>query len=324
MNKLFNIFILSITLGGLFSSCSEDSFSQIVEFDILKSPTKLVVNCNYDIGDDSLFVFVDKSRNVGETLSQNPAEFQNAKVELYKNGTKLFDIPYHKTASILANISVFQINNIASKMTDDATYLLKVSFDGLESVESEQITPKKPILANGIFKKEGFNYTSFGSVEKKNLLQFDFTDPAEENFYTIKVNDIIQDTVSKKTFQLPGFIILEQQFAKGLFDNDPRGQFTISDAIFNNKKIEFKIGVEDVFFFWDPKTQKQIKNAKLISHQVNILSLTKEKYLYEESLKEVGNSGGLFGEYVVVNSNIKHGYGIFSIKNKGVIDIPVK
>lgn len=323
MYKFLKINLLVLFIGSFLSSCNEDSFTQVVNFDVPNLPPKLVVNCNYNIEDDSLFVYVSRSRNVGENATISPTEFKDAKVELYKNGTKLFDIPYHQKASNLTFKTVFQINGVASKITDNATYKIKVSANGFETAESEQITPIKPAISKGKFEREGFKYSSFGSVEKANLIQFELIDSPEENFYTIEVLSVVQDTISKKTYKSISPILIDQQFTKGLFDDEYKSRFSITDAIFSNKKIDIKLGTPDAFFFWNPITNNEIKNAKLVAYEVVVYSLTKEKYLYEESLKEVNNSGGLFNEYVVVNSNIKNGFGIFSIKNKNKIIIPV-
>lgn len=324
MYKFLKLNILTIFICSLLSSCNEDSFTQIVEFDVPKATPKLVINCNYIIGDDSLFVYVDKSRNVGDLVTINPTEFQNAKVELYKNGAKFLDIPYHPQASLLVGLPVFQLNKAASLITDNATYQLKVSAAGYESVESEQITPTKPQLSNGKFENSGFKYVSFGSSEKANLLEFELADTPEENFYTFQVNSVVIDTVSKEKYKIFEPILIDQQFSKDLLNSDFQTKITITDAIFNNKKVNVRLGVQETFFFWDTTSGKVIENAKLIAYDVNVYSMSKEKYLYEESLKEVGDSGGLFGEYVVVNTNIKNGFGIFSIKNKNTINIPIK
>jgi hypothetical protein len=269
---------------------------------------------------------IGKSRNVGDenVFSQN--EFKDAKVELFRNGTKFLDIPYFSPKYYNSSATIFQLNNVASKITDGATYSLKVSMAGYETVEAEQKVPTKPNLSSPIFKEDGFEVNSLGSGNtKKNLVQFDLSDPAEENFYTIALYLVFQDTTTKTVYTKPDYHELDQQFSNSVFDDYTYGaQHTVTDAIFNGKKFNYRMGTSKFFNFWDPSTGNLI-DAKLLSYKAFVYGISKEKYLYEASLAVQDNElNTLFGEPVIVNSNIKNGFGIFSIRNVTTIDIPVK
>ncbi len=325
MKNIIKISLYICLFSSIFCSCDEDSFSQVVTFDVPTVAPRLVVNCNYTIGEDSIVVIVGKSHNVGDSTFYSRREMKNAKVELFQNGVKLFDIPYYEKGTDFASGTIFQLDKVASKMTDGATYTLKVSSAGFENVESTQKVPTKPVISNPIFKKNDFIDNSIdGAGKKLDLVQFDLTDPSEENYYTIALDNIVQDTVTKKIFTLSESHSIDQQFTKSLFDDAYGSKHTINDAIFNGKKFSFRMGVGIGFGFWDPNTQTLIENIKLIAYRASIYSLTQEKYLYESSLIAKENElGSLFGEPVVINTNIKNGFGIFSIKNVSVIDIKI-
>jgi hypothetical protein len=325
MRNIIKIFIYISLFSSLLSSCDEDSFSQIVTFDVPLEAPRLVVNCNYTIGEDSIVVLLGKSRNTGDTTYNIPREMKNAKVELFKNGTKFLDIPYYEPANGFYSSTIFQLNGIASKIKEGESYLLKVSMAGYENVEAEQKAPIKPIVSSPFYKEDGFSTNVLGGGNNKsNLVQFNLADPADENFYTVALFIHFQDTISNISYTKPDYHELDQQFSSSLFDDSYGVKHTVTDGIFNGKKFNFRMGTSKFFFYWDSNTNEQIKDIKISKYQAFVYGISKEKYFYESSLDAFNNDIDiLFGEPVVVNSNIKNGFGIFSIRNVSVIDIPV-
>ncbi len=186
--------------------------------------------------------------------------------------------------------------------------------------------PTKPALSNPIFKVDGFTENSFGSGNtKKNLVQFDLSDPAEENFYTVALYATVQDTITKKTYTNSDYHELDQQFNGSIFDDTYGIKHTVTDAVFNGKKFNFRMGTFSQFFYWEDEMDKPLENIKLLKYRAIVYGISKEKYLYEATLEAQDNGfDALFGEAIVVNSNIKNGFGIFSVRNVNSIDILVK
>jgi hypothetical protein len=317
MKHIIKIFLLAY-FGFNLSSCTEDSFSQVVEFDVPKVENRLVLSCNYTVGQDSMVIFVGKSRNVGEIINIDKLDL--CKVTLYRGNDKVSDFTFNGQLGG-QNAVVYRADGLSGKIEAGATYNIKVEHPDFKTVEATQVVPKSAKLSKGLFKREGFPAPDiFNPTQKYDLIQFELIDSNEEDFYILSANATYRDTLNNIEKSGQAFFYLDKQFSNdGLFSGEPNTKHFLNDLIFNNKAFDVKFGVPQfsILFNLSPKDKFNPAFAKLISYDVEIYSITKQKYLYETSIEARENSlGSFFTEPVTVNSNIVNGYGIFSIRNK--------
>lgn len=322
MKHIIKIFLLAY-FGFSLSSCNEDSFSQVVEFDVPKVENRLVLSCNYTVGQDSMVIFVGKSRNVGETINVDKLDL--CKVTLYRGNDKVSDFTFNGQLGD-QNAVVYRADGLSGKIEAGATYTIKVEHPDFKTIEATQVVPKSAKLSKGLFKREGFPAPDlFNPNQKYDLIQFELIDSNEEDFYMISANATYRDTLNNIEKSGEAFFYLDKQFSNdGLFGGDVNTKYFLNDLIFNNKAFDVKLGIPffSILFDFDPSGDFDPTFAKLVRYEPVIYSITKQKYLYETSIEARENSlGSFFTEPVTVNSNVVNGYGIFSIRNKASLPI---
>lgn len=325
MKNLF--FLLMVFCGALaLESCNEDSFSQVVDFDVPTIKNKLVINCNYTVGEDTFKVLVGKTRNVGETI--NTDGLDKCKVSLFRNNILVTEIPY-AGKYFDENALLYRFNGAKGLFSDKGTYVIKVENGDFETAEAAQEIPDIPRVTNPFFQYKSFKTNDlFNPGEKYDLVGFGLDDPGEENYYMISAESTLLDTMSGSRLNSTEYFYLDKVLSKDGFFAD-LGNFNhfISDEKFNGKKFDVKLGfapvTQSLLSFTNPSFD--IFNARRIKITLSVFGISKQKFLYENSIEAKGQSlGNFFGESVTVNSNIKNGYGIFSIRNPAtsVIIVP--
>lgn len=306
------LYSLLVIVSLLMVSCNpEDYFNPVIEIDLPEHKPKLVVHSEMWEGQDSLLVFVTQSRgaldnkkfptvkdsayyiwNKDTTWYINIYEsadlVENAKVELFKNDVLL-------TTFSKKNQSGFHFANLSSPLKQDgATYRLRVSAPGFESIEAIQQMPSAVKIDTVTYRP-----------------QVKLTDPNDPLTYTTKDEFFIefQDPPSEKNFYVAEGFYYEKtgrdSFLQYLnfYSLDPLSVSNyLSDQSFNGKKGG-----------WRQHTYSTGKPSGS-QYTIYLASLSEAYYLYYQSLNRYWNAtDNPFAEPVVLYTNVKNGYGLFSM-----------
>ena len=319
----------------IFSSCNENKFSPLVEVDIPPHTSRLVVRADWTAGSDSLVVFVSKSKGV---LDQTKANFNqtytywngkdsikyvneyydtvpNTKVELLKNGQLLGTIPYFNKGYHYAK-GLFQLDTLTG-----VTYSIRISAPGFATVEASQKVQNAFKILRGTFRADAAVYSDpfdpFSSPDKGDELTLELQDNADdENYYAIEsVNQsnsrsflIARDSSNNKTYTGTGSL----RYIDPTMEND-----FLSDRAFNGKNYVWRFWSKPSITFY-PSTGSSIRSKPKAGDRltVRVRSVNKDFVLFLKTL-DLANSATdnpFFTEPVILHTNIKSGYGIFTIR----------
>lgn len=306
-NLSYIIFIISfLSLAACTQSQLSNYFTPVVDISIPDHITKIVFQAEWTAGNDSLAVMVSKSRGaLDTTFYNNPGRFDtlgNAKVELLKEGKLVATLPYYQDG----------FHYVRGVHTLDTTvgvnYTLRVSAPNLATAEATQQTPKSAKIRSVAFHKDGATKTDpldllDGKPRSKLVDEYviEFEDvPNADNFYAAYV---IIESVS--TGQV-------QRLDLGSLDDISESNM-LKDNTFKNKTFtahwwsqNFKGGKGG-----GPNNGKGVVNSgdKLTFY---LRSITADQYLFRRSLDLYRQADNFFSEPVILHTNIKNGYGIFT------------
>lgn len=316
-------------------SCDEDRFSPIVEIDIPPHTPRLVIRADWSAGSDSLAVFVSKSRGVldktptnfnqtysywnGRDTIRNVNEYYdtvaNAKVELLRNGQLLGTIPYFNKGYHYAK-GLLKLDTISG-----TTYTIRVSAPNFETVEASQIIQNKFNILRGGYRANGAvasdPFDPFSSPEKGDELTIELQDNGnDENYYTLEsLNSnrwggnyvFISRDSAGKTYTAQNYLrnidpVMEDAF--------------LPDRTFNGKNYVWRFWLQpDTYFYYSNGNRFKSKLKTGDKIQMRIRSSSKDYVLFVKTLDLAYNAqdNPFFTEPVILHSNVKKGYGIFTI-----------
>jgi Domain of unknown function (DUF4249) len=320
MKKYF-LYILGLCFATSFIACDEESFSPITEVEIPAHTARLLIRADWTAGSDSLAIFVSKSRG---TLDKTPYNYfgsydtiANSKVELLRNGQLLGTIPYFGKGYHYRK-GLFKLDSLAGTV-----YTIRVSAPNLETVEASQTIQNPFVVLRGSFRQDGAVLTDptdpFSSPRKGDELNFELQDNgSDENYYSVESNSqfgggssitIFRDTLNK-TFWTSTY----------LQDLDPSSENNIlPDRAFNGKNYIWRFWVSNSLYFYNniggglSNFQSRLKTRDRFNFRVR--SVNKDFIQFAKSLDLAynANDNPFFTEPVILYSNVKKGYGIFTI-----------
>jgi hypothetical protein len=329
------LFLSSILVFLAFMSCDDDRFSPIYEVDIPPHTPRLVIRADWTAGSDSLAVFVSKSRSVLDKTKTNFRDtfkfgteiyiqeyydtVPNVKVELLREGQVLGTIPYAGKGYHVAK-KLFKLDTVSG-----VTYTLRVSAPNFTTVEASQKTQKSFSILRGGHKADAAvsqdALDPFSSPERGDELTLELQDKAEdENYYTLEafvgMNTFIgggssvgihRDTLGR-TYEAYGNI---RNIDQNMDD------FTLPDRTFNGKNYVWRFWLNPNLYFYNQASGIQFRGRPKSGDRitVQIRSLNKDYYLFAKTLKLANQAqdNPFFSEPVILHSNVKNGYGIFTI-----------
>ena len=321
MKKICFLFSLMGLLT--FVSCDEDRFSPIVEIDTPPHTPRLVIRADWSSGSDSLVVFVSKSRGSQDKSKRNFDAYDtvaNTKVELLRNGQLLGTIPYFDKGYHVAK-GLFKLDSISG-----VTYTIRVSAPKFETVEASQKTQKRFSILRGSYKANAAVTRDlsdpFSTPERGDELSFELQDNGDdENYYTLGRIDqvsgsfgggstaavlVSRDTL-RKTFNAIGTL---RNIDPNMEDN------TLSDRTFSGKSYVWRFWLQPNLYFYNPTSTVSFSGKPKSGDRVTaqIRSFSKDYYLFIKSLDlaSAAQDNPFFSEPVILYSNIKNGYGIFT------------
>jgi hypothetical protein len=282
-----------LLLALLFTRCTEDRFSQVVEIDLPEHEPLLAVAAEFSNLDTSHTVVVTRTWG---TLQKPPEpRVSNATVRMYRDGNLIGEFVQDTFSSNFyrqAALPVWQ--------PDGAVYRLEVSAPGYKTVAAGQkILPAIPILkatfdAGGAVTPDG---------DKGDEYTLEWNDPAgEENYYAVRAfTESFYTDLDGDTIWYSNSIYLES--FDPLYEGGAFGELLVSDASFNGRKATLRAWEYERLF---------PQRTRLIFHLVH---LPKDKYLQARSLTQYqNNEGNPFTEPVTIHSNIENGVGLFSME----------
>jgi hypothetical protein len=247
-------------------------------FPSTKDTTRYIVKIN---GKDSVFTYVNQIQS-GDTVG-------NPTVELYKN--ELLIATFKR-----ASRAGFYITKLPSKLrSDGATYRLKVSANGFETVEAIQKMPTLATIDTITYRpnvrltdpREPLDYVV------RDEFGISFKDPAgEKSYYTAQ--GFYQIKTGRDSFY---------QYMN-LYSLDPISNDNfLSDETFDGKPAVWR---QHGYNFNNPTVSTRMR--------FYLISLSEAYYLYKLSLIRFYNAqDNPFAEPVVLYTNVKNGYGLFTM-----------
>lgn len=295
--NIFSFFCFA-TMAVLLASCTEDKFSQVVEIDLPEHTPMLSVSAEFSSVDTLLTAFVYHTYATNQ--QPDTSIVGDATVKLYENGNLIREFTprqfvFPKDSYEAASTGLFA--------ADGSTYRLEVSAPGYATVFAEQKMPKKVEIAALTVKPESVPDPD-GSKLDELIVEFD--DPAgEENYYLLDAIqnfcffDGVMDTFCyNNSVYLDSFDpLLEYTVGNGLI---------INDKTFDGKRVTLRATSYNSLLPSSPE-------ERVI---VQLVHLTREKYLYLRSLYQYQNAdGNPFAEPVTVQGNFEGGVGLFSLES---------
>ena len=355
MQKIIYILGLFALLG--LSSCDENTFQPFVEVNLPPHTPRLVVRADWVTGSDSLAVFISTSRGVldktkanynqvstyfnGKDSVKNITEYYdtvpNTKVELLRNGQLIGSIPFYGKGYHIAK-GLHKIDTVGG-----TTYTIRVSAPNFETVEASQKTQNRFVILRGDYRKDGAVYSDpsdpFGAPEKGDELSVELQDNgSDENYYAPESDNSNNFGFFNRTNVIILRDTLNQVFrAEGYVKNiDPTAESSIlSDRAFNGKNYIWRFLLSSnstnngkpTYYFYSNNGGRGFIGSLKKNDRLNlrIVSYPKDYVLYNKSINLLYDSqdNPFFSEPVIVYTNVKNGYGIFTISNVRTIAFKV-
>ncbi len=309
--KKLSLFLLGIV--ALLSACSdpESFFSPVVEVNLPPHVPRLVIRADWEVNSDSVAIFVTKTRSTLDASPYNYYSFDtiaNTKVEVLKNGQLIATIPYVYAGYHVAK-GLFRIDSLGS------TYTLRVSAPNFETVEASQVSRKLPTFNIATYRVASIISSEplGGSTEKVDDIGLDIVDVADEqNYYehsspTLSYRDSSGRFYSQNT---------------NIRSSDPLAEVGIlNDNTFNGRTYRWRLETTEqsqgcyqerngIFTCRAPKSGDRFL--------LTIRSVSRDWFLFKKSrdLLLDAQDNILFSEPVTLHTNVKNGYGIFSIYSR--------
>ena len=318
MKNTFLLLIIFLSLQG----CDEDFFTPIVEVDLPEVAPKLVIYSHMEEGADTLNIIVTTSRGILDnrpfpvlksdtfwfppgssnfTIRQHSTidTVNQVRLELYKNNTSIAE--FYKHPGFLGVYTA--VLNQPLKYEVDVSYTLKASAPGFESIEAVSAIPQ-PVPIDSISYRRNIKVADPNdptSLEDVNEFSLSFSDPAGVDDY-YKCSAIFQDTIWG--VEHPRYIF-SLDF-KSIYD-------LLDDASFDGKATIWNVHENANH---PQEGQYMVFSLHHISASFYQYSLSARRYDDAED--------NPFAEPVILYSNVKNGYGVFSMGSTRKYKIQVR
>lgn len=291
MQKLLYI-ALMLSLIGLASSCGEDSFTQVVEVDLPDHESAIAINALFSDLDTSLQMLVSNSLGILDTATH--ASMKDASVNLYKDDAMWQSFQFNPTN--------YRFETSLMQPLEKGIYRLEVEAEGYKAVMAEQEMPTAVPLVKVEINEDG---AISGEGERVDELIVKIDDPGgEENYYALQgyVEQHYYDQQANDTLYFRNKFYMESLDQVIQFGD--RYDILLTDGAFDGRSYTLRL-----FTFSDLPFGQE--NTRVV---MQLVSLTRDAYLYDRSLNQYYNSiDNPFAEPVVVHNNVDEGYGIFGL-----------
>jgi hypothetical protein len=279
MKSILKISFIAFWLIG----CETQSVLDLPEID-----TKLVVNSIFY--PDSLFKI-----NITSSKPNNSKDFylmqkfdyiKEAEISVTQNGISYNDFEYRDKGFYISTSFVPETS---------ATCQISVSTDGFETIQSQSQIPYK-INIDSLYYSYISDPETGDRVLKVNLV---WNDPPDENYYYIfGMKENSEGYFSKGT---PDIYLRNHPIFGDWSLKISKSLLVFDDKFFNGKRFNFELLMH-----------KESAPYGLTTYSFYLCHISKDFYLWAESLGRYSEQNSFFDEPVVVYNNIENGLGIFA------------
>lgn len=296
MHRYPTLFLLLSLALLLWSSCDEDSFSQIVDIDIPEHESRPVLKMDLKAGENNPQTLLSLSQGI---LDDEEFEVpEDATVTLFQDGAALAQLEY---SDDIFKYEAFLGEDIPA--TAGVTYRLEAAVPGFEPVFAEQVMPAVPNVPKVTSEQEGAITPDGDRVDEIVITLID-DEPGITNYYGIigYAYEVFVDPTTGDTLQ-------SSRFNAFLDTNDPLLSYSsYYNLVFTDESFDGADFQARCFTYSFLPEGAQ--------YQVQVFQLTRDAYLYARSLEQYYNAvDNPFAEPVTVHSNVESGYGVFTLAN---------
>lgn len=300
-------YILSLATIALLSSCEKTITVKLPEHQ-----SKLVIN-SYTKTSDTIMVQVGKSMDILKFNRLKDLSVPNAAVKLYVDGVETGLLSYDQFKGLYTS------NVIA---TPGKVYTIKVSAPSFDDAQATSQVPSFVPIAKLTHLKE----VRIGAEgETQDEIRIQFHDPAGTNdFYIVRLVSPTEDSNNNNNgsfycVNTPDPSV-ESIYNESIDQNtclSGEGIF-LRDALFNGEDKELRLYIGTSML----NGTHISSNGDTLYTKVELYHVSEDYFRYYKSYRSaIENNGNPFSEPTNVYSNIKNGYGIFSITSLDVRDL---
>lgn len=286
-----------------FTSCDEDSFSQVVTIDVPEHDPLPVLNLQVDAGQRrSISALVTNSKGILDPESTYDIP-EDAEVTLYRNGT-IFGAMAYQSQTLRYE---FNHDDPFPGQAGD-TYVLEAKIPGFDLVAVPQTMPVQPIISNATYEVEGTIDPEGYRVDEL-IVDIQDAQAGITNYYGLLLKQVYVDIDGN------GDTVSISRNNIGLDSNDPlvsyasRYGLIFTDEGFSGGEYQLRC-----------YTYYSLNEGHTL--EVELYQLSKDAFLYDRSLEQYYNAiDNPFAEPVTVHSNVPGGFGVFTVANKTIFEI---
>ncbi|MFK7981600.1 MAG: DUF4249 domain-containing protein [Saprospiraceae bacterium] len=309
MVRAIKLFI-SILLPFLLLGCGEDFFDSVTEIEIPEHEPQLVVRANFNATYGKEYgYYVRLNHTLGILDTTEYQEVDDATVTLFEAGE--LKASFEKPVDDSYWYRTDKMELVANK-----NYTLSVNSPTYGSAEATRQLPRKiPIIA-ATYEADGA-VDRYGDRGDEVTIQFqDFA--GEQNYYTIQIVATYTFEGLDTSFVIDNFLIDYLSPVDPLLDD--LDQLYLTDVSFDGEIYTTRVSLN--LMEAGSIEYAGAKNLAAEKIDVQLISISKDEYLFEKTLSAYrDNDGNPFAEPVVIHENIEGGSGIFTLSVTDVFSI---
>lgn len=297
-------------LAGLGAMVLLGACEKNVTVEIPATDPKIVMFCNQRLNTD-FTAAVTRTRGILDPVTGingpvEPFRLNNATVLMYENDVLLDTLKYDAASNTYST-------RRARRPLPGRRYRLKASAPGYADVEAISAVPPQMVVSSFQYVK---NVRTNADGDPMNDINISFNDPpGEKNFYLVRVRvcyfngGIYSDAycVSTKDRDVEANADFDPTSADPCYDG---GRLLMKDDNFNGRLKQLKLSVND----FEVQTFVDGNNGRRYLPFVEIWQITEDYYKYLKSDNAFNiSSGNPFAEPVLIYTNVKNGWGVFSV-----------
>lgn len=286
--------LIPVTSGVmLLASCQKD-----IKVSTPQQPPRLVLLADYTMN-DSINVRLEKAVSIQSYKQSTDLTVSNATVQLFDNDQFIDTLKYDP------NLLTYVSNHIAQ---EGHNYTLSLSAPGFETAEAKALA-QPSVKMTSIQHNKAARKDANGNVLDELVIKF--TDPAGNATDHYRIKLWVQQLAGTEPSQISTCIESSDPSIESISDGfdesecvSINGAVYLNDKLFNGKEKELHLFVE----------HNSLGNDNNYPFTVELEHLSDEYYRYLMTKEYASqNNGNPFAEPTNVFTNVKNGYGIFSI-----------
>jgi len=281
--KTYNLAITILLISSLFWSCSEGSFTRVVDLDIEESGSELAVLARMNTADDKNLILVSETISVLDTGEFRSLSDAQVTLKTPDQGDLQigFDPQYN-----LYSIGDYEFQ-------EGENYTLEVDHPDHAPMKADIKVPRGAEIID-------VKVSDAGGNSPATLFNIKFKDPAgEDNVYLFRARIIREIVQSKDT----AIFDIRFDLSNNILEYNDN---YISDLTFDGKEHEL------ILIGYSNSSTSQ--ETKILGIELDIISLSEDFILYDRSVEQAYDAeDNPFVEPSTIYSNFDSGFGIFVV-----------